>query len=87
MTLTEDKNGNLVLLREAPPLIQPPSARGPLLITTPDGATHRLEWEDAAELHRRLGQQLAFGMRRRESSAPPIDPSPGGTPAAIRMAA
>lgn len=87
MNLSEDKDGNLVLLREAPPLIQPPSARLPLLITTPDGITHQLEWEEAAELHRYLGQELARGMRRRGSSAPPIDPSPGGTPAAMRMAA
>lgn len=86
MSLTEDKDGNLVLLREAPPLIKNPAERMPLLITTPDGATHRLEWEEAANLHRYLGQELARGMRRRGSSTPP-DPDIGGTPAAMRAAA
>lgn len=62
-----DSGGRLVLLPEAPPRV-PDDERGPLLITQPDGRTVTMSFKDATELHLRLGQELARGMRRREPS-------------------
>ena len=80
-------DGKLVKLPNAPPMINPPAARDPinLTVTRPDGEqiVLNLRWEDAAELNKHLGQELAKCMRPRGGSAPTFDPDFPGAPVAM----
>jgi len=57
-------NDQLVKLPDAPPVILPP-ARPPIKLTINSEHEVLLSWEEAAELFRGLGQELAKGMRVR----------------------
>lgn len=61
-------NGQLVKLPEAPPMLLPP-ARPPIKLTINGEHEIVLSWEDAAEVHKNLGQELAKGMRVRPDLA------------------
>lgn len=81
--MTRDWNDNIP--ETAPPVV-PASLRSGVFITL-KGHTESLTYEEAEDLHRALGQDLARKMRQRGSSPSPSGPDLGGTPVLMQAAA